>query len=370
MPSSAALLAAATALLLAAFVAAKQQNCPGSSCCVGGPCKAECCEMDGWQPCGGNSCTEKKGKPPTGTGCAARNCGIFPGPQPPPPGPGNWFVKCSGGADGCSAKDANCFSCFTDAPAFLVALANHEPTNGSINFNGTGLGCKLALQCDAAARCSIPDALCPGSNVEPCVGLERGLQVFFKNVDIGPHENDDPMGGGGGLLRVDDDSTFVGVGVLFHGGVALNDGGAITLDQGHLACANCTWRNNTVKAEGGHAAGGAMFNHNLYGSVVLESPTFVQNTPPPSDDCKCGGCWTRAAKPPTCPSAPAAYCSAACIDTVHKLCDARPLKCCTCSGSGCPSCCVAPGQFPISGGNIGCLGMPFLKEKLRALTPK
>ncbi len=111
------------------------------------------------------------------------------------------------------------------------------------------------------------------------------------NVVIGPHISRYPMGGGGGLLYVSDDSSFTGVNVSFTNGTALHMGGAITLNQGHLACANCTWEHNTAVGADppGGPHGGAIFNHNIYGSVILESPTFIGNTPSVGDDCSCAG---------------------------------------------------------------------------------
>ena len=162
-------------------------------------------------------------------------------------------------------------------------------------------------------------------------------------------------GGGGGLLYVDDGATFTGVGVNFHDGRAVYYGGAVALSQGHFQCAGCTFQNNTAHGNGIYDHGGAISNHNFYGSVVLDAPTFTDNTPSPGDDCKCAGYCTGLA--------PTGNCSAGCAND-----PGGPLKCCVCSvgdegtGGGCPACCVAPGDEPISGSGegFGCYGMPYL----------
>merc|ERR1719272_1290394 len=129
------------------------------------------------------------------------------------------------------------------------------------------------------------------------------------------------MGGGGGLLYIDDDATFTGVGVKFHDGRAISYGGAVALSEGHFQCANCTFHNNTAHGSGIYDQGGAISNHNFYGSVVLASPTFTGNTPSPVDDCKCAGYCTG---PP-----PKGNCSAGCDND-----PGGALKCCVCSDGG------------------------------------
>lgn len=151
---------------------------------------------------------------------------------------------------------------------------------------------------------------------------------------------------GGGLLYVQDDSTFTGVNVSFTGGTAVHTGGGITLNQGHFACKGCTFDGNTAGSADpwGGPHGGAIFNHNIYGSIVLDAPTFRNNTPAAADDCKCEGYCKENVN-----------CSSYCNN-----CVGGPLKCCVCSGAGCPRCCVPPGTPPVSGApdGIGCRGFP------------
>jgi hypothetical protein len=184
---------------------------------------------------------------------------------------------------------------------------------------------------------------------ESCIFMFRNMVVFMMNVVVGPHTSAYPAGGGGALLYVSDGSSFVGVNVSFTGGRANHWGGGVTLNQGHLACLNCTFANNTAAGSDpfGGPHGGAIFNHNIYGSVTLENPTFIGNSPSVEDDCSCAGyCKQRG---------DGANCSQYCANA-----EGGSMKCCVCSGVGCPTCCVAPGHEPISGADdhIPCRGMP------------
>ena len=183
--------------------------------------------------------------------------------------------------------------------------------------------------------------------IETCIVMFRNMVVFMMNVVVGPWGSGLP-GGGGGLLSVADDSSFVGVNVSFTGGHANHVGGGVTLEQGHLACLNCTFNNNTAAGSDpwGGPHGGAIFNHNIYGSVTLENPKFVGNSPSMHDDCSCSGYCKE--------NGIGANCSQYCKNALG-----GPMKCCVCTGEGCPSCCVRPGQPPISGAadHIPCRGM-------------
>ena len=87
-------------------------------------------------------------------------------------------------------------------------------------------------------------------------------------------------------MYVQDGSFFTGVNVSFLNGAAVGFGGAVTLNQGHLACANCTFFGNIAATNSnGDTYGGAIYNHNIYGSVILEFPKFGGNTPSIGDDC-------------------------------------------------------------------------------------
>ena len=375
-------------LLLAGTLAsdaAADINCAARSCCIGGPCKSDCCDNDGVTPCGGNSCAEGE--------CAKRTCSTAP-PEPPakrPLGPGNWFPDCTGRATGGSDSaqvGLDGFVCFTDVLEFVAALNATVPapsaTGRPTSVDCAGPNCKLALVCEPDEPCKIPSELCMFPHPSPfgmqwdftesCIFLFREMQVFMANVEIGPHISGYPMSvsqpnepwqpifppsrtysgtcvslcqGGGGLLYVQDGSFFTGVNVSFLNGTAVGFGGAVTLNQGHLACANCTFFGNRAATNSnGDTYGGAIYNHNIYGSVILEFPKFGENTPSVGDDCSCAG-----------------YCEPGqCNDYCEKA-DGGALKCCVCSGEQCPKCCVTPGQTPISGApdNITCRGMPRYK---------
>lgn len=122
------------------------------------------------------------------------------------------------------------------------------------------------------------------------------------------------MSGGGGLLYVQDGSSFTGVNVSFLNGTAVDSGGRA--NQGHLACANCTFQGNTAAGSFG-PYGGSIFNHNIYGSVILESPKFIGNTPSVADDCSCAG-----------------YCAPGQCSEYCQQAGGGALKCCVCTYSG------------------------------------
>jgi len=132
---------------------------------------------------------------------------------------------------------------------------------------------------------------------EACLTLLRQTHVYMANVVMGPHTS--TVGAHGGLLYVNDKATVTGVNVTFTGGKALLAGGAIALQQGKLACKNCVFKGNEA------SAGGAIYNLNIYGSIILEDPTFSGNTPSANADCH-----------------------------------SNALGCCICQGSGCPACCL------------------------------
>ena len=86
-------------------------------------------------------------------------------------------------------------------------------------------------------------------------------------------------------------------------------------------CDNCSFHGNTAAGTDpwGGPHGGAIFNHNIYGSVILQNPKFSGNSPSVSDDCSCAG-----------------YCSPSSCSERCKNADGGALKCCVCSGDGCP----------------------------------
>lgn len=223
------------------------------------------------------------------------------------------------------------YLCFNNVPDFITAMVATTPPPGQVECGGEH--CKLALICNSATPCKIPDAMCT-STTGPCLFVARKMSVFMANVVIGPHTTDSAghLGLGGGLLFIEDKSTFTAVNTTFAGGKAEGAGGGITLEQGSFACKGCTFLNNTAEpAPWGAPHGGAINNFNQFGSVVLDAPTFRTNVPSVVDDCKFEGCCSNSS-----------YCS---------KCNGGPLRCCVCSGEGCPKCCVPPGSLP-----AGCRG--------------
>ena len=231
-------------LVAAGGGAAQGMNCAAHTCCAGGTCPAACCEPDGHSPCGGNSCTDGD--------CRARTCAPPP-PLPPatrPLGPGHWFPDCSGRGQ---TPQLDGFVCFTEVGPFVGALnatipPPTPPYGRPSSVDCAGPNCRLALVCLPEAPCALPSELCmfpypsplgmQWDFTESCLFLMRNMDVFLMNVVLGPHTSAYPMGGGGGLLYVSDNSSFTGVNVTFVGGQAVMSGGAVTLNQGHLACAS------------------------------------------------------------------------------------------------------------------------------------
>jgi len=226
------------------------------------------------------------------------------------------------------------YLCFNNVNDFMTAIIATIPTGGGVDCASEH--CKLALICNSTSPCKIPDDQCISTG-GPCIFVARQMNVFMANVVIGPHTTNSAghLGLGGGLLFIQDLSTFTAVNTTFTGGTAESEGGGITLEQGKFACKGCTFSNNTAEpAPWGPAHGGAINNFNQFGSVVLETPTFRANVPSVVDDCKFEGC---------CPQTNSSDCS---------TCNGGPLRCCVCSGEGCPKCCVPP-ETPLP---VGCRG--------------
>lgn len=228
--ATAALLLAVATLAAAegASLLGPDSNCSGEKCCTGGTCTAECCELDGRTPCGGNSCTQG-GCKKHGVTCAAK-----PPPPPPPPGftPSGFapWPDCAGGEN---------FSCFSEVEPFIAAM-NATATNGSLYCNehqpfggvtNNSLGCKLALICDASKPCHISsehsmfpfmDPFCAPVRTPACterygssIVVLRNMAVWMINVVVGPHTNTAWHGGMGGLLSVQNSAQFLGANVTW-----------------------------------------------------------------------------------------------------------------------------------------------------------